>query len=398
MHIYRLMKCINQLDHEHNTLMQCVINDVLQEIMDSESFHDNGPRAVSTKQLLDEITAKTNEPLAQMIVTCVVEFCITNYYPFNETSWNFINHYLKYYKEHLTTKEQKYLAALNNSHMTIYKVVSVVPGQSVTLEDRIDTNNPKITVLDKQLSHSIEKGQHVAMRPIPKTVKGKSREYDTSSSIVIIPPPILDNCINTISNITNLMLASFGAESTDPSSNKEVLEDTKHNRLLIKKMWVKEILENIYDYYSNYANYHTILDYDGNPWHPCVIEFDLLTTLSKIKNALFSVKEFEYDQSSRRSSNVWLWLSNKYTRLDQKNIKAKLPSITENLEKPPIFNGAFITNEYDGTSYHIYAEIRLVKNKLLVEVNSKQRANIAQDKLLTKLAGMITNPIIHSRH
>ena len=69
MHIDRLMKCINQLDHEHNTLMQCVINDVLQEIMDSESFHDNGPRSVSTKQLLDEIAARTNEPLAQMICT-----------------------------------------------------------------------------------------------------------------------------------------------------------------------------------------------------------------------------------------------------------------------------------------------------------------------------------------
>ena len=25
--------------------------------------------------------------------------------------------------------------------------------------------------------------------------------------------------------------------------------------------------------------------------------------------------------------------------------------------------GAFITSEYDGTSYHIYAEIRLIKNK-----------------------------------
>lgn len=241
MHIEKLLKCINQLDHEHNMLMQSVINDVLQEIMDSESFQDHVPRDVSTKQLLDEITTKTDEHLAQMIVTCVVEFCITNYYPFNETSWNFINHYLKYYKEHLTTKEQKYLAALNNSHMTIYKMVSVVPGQSVTLEDRIDTNNPKITVLDKELSRSIKKGQHhVAMRAIPKIVKGKSREYDTSSSIVIIPPPILDNCINTISNISNLMLASFGAESTDPSRNKEVLEDSEHNRLLIKKCGLKK--------------------------------------------------------------------------------------------------------------------------------------------------------------
>jgi hypothetical protein len=129
-------------------------------------------------------------------------------------------------------------------------------------------------------------------------------------------------------------------------------------------MWVKEILESIYDYYSNYTSYHTIVDYDGNPWHPCVIEFALLTTQAKIKDALFSVKDFKYDQSSRRSSNVWLWLSNKYIRLDKKNnLKAKLPNITEALEKPPIFNGAFITNEYDGISYHIYAEIRLIKNK-----------------------------------
>ncbi len=298
----------------------------------------------------------------------------------------------------LTKEEQGYLADLNNSHMSIYKVLSVASGQSVTLEDLIDTDNPKIKVRDKAFSMNIQKGQCVALRVIPKTITGKTREYVLSASLLLIPFPVLDNCINTISNITKLMLTSFCIEHTNPLINKQVSKDNEHNRLLIKKMWVKEILECIYHYYGNYTSYHTILDYDGNPWHPCIIEFTILTTPAKIKNVLCSIKEFKYDLTSNSRSNVWLWLNNSYAKLNQKNIKERFPDIMKNCDKPPIFNGEFFTNEDNGKSSHIYAEIRLVKNQLLIEVNSKQRANIVQDKLLTELAGMIANPIIHLQH
>jgi hypothetical protein len=69
---------------------------------------------------------------------------------------------------------------------------------------------------------------------------GKTREYEISSSLLLVPPPIFDNCINIIRNITNLMLASFGKERADLPSNKEVPEDSEHNRLLIKKCGLKK--------------------------------------------------------------------------------------------------------------------------------------------------------------
>ena len=127
MNIEKLLKCIHQLDSGHNMLMQYVINDVLQEIMDSESFQDHGSRDVSTKQLLDEITTKTDEHLAQMILTCVIEFCITNYYYCDGKSWNFIKYYLDHHKEHLTKEEQDYLADLNNSYRPISNIGAKIP-------------------------------------------------------------------------------------------------------------------------------------------------------------------------------------------------------------------------------------------------------------------------------
>lgn len=391
------MDCIAQLDNKYLELVHSVINGVLQEIMDSESFYDNGHQYVSTEQLLKEIASKTNDDLADIILACVVEFCITNYYPVEkEEEWNFINYFLKHHKNHLTTKERNYLKSLNNSYMSIYKVTSISCDNSVVLKDQIEKKMPSITVFDKAFSNGIVKGSYVAVRAVKKDTTDNTKGHELSSTVFLIPDPVIKSCINVIRNINEAMFGPLAKQLMGLFGNNEVIEDTNYNRLQAKKMWAKQILEEIYLYYSNYTDYHIILDYDGNPWHPCIIEFDVLSSAAKLKKALSSIKEFKYDEECK-NGNTWLWLSKRYKQLNSKNIKAKLPAVNENQDKSPLFNGAFIINNYDGESYHIFAEIKLVKNKLIVEVNSKQRANIAQDKILTELSGMVSNGLIPSQ-
>lgn len=389
MHIKRLMECITQIDNKYLELISCAINETMQEIIDIEHFHDHGPRAISTDELLIQITNSINEYTAEMFMTCILEFCITNYYPFEQEEWNFINYFLEFHKSTLTLKERRYLNALNNSYMSIYKVTSVTAGQFIILEDQIDLELPNITVFDRSLSKNITEGTYIATRIVQK----QATKSELSSSIIPMPKAIINNCINAILNITNLMSNNLVIKSL---SGGEEIEDNDTNRLLIKKMWVKEILESIYLYYTNPQDYHDILDYDGNPWNPCIIEFDINTSALKIKNVLSSVKEFTLDQGYKNSNN-WLWLGKRYKSLDPAGFKEHIPDVNSH-GKEPLFNGLFITNEYDGESYHIFAEIKLIKKKLLVHVHSYQRANIAQDKIQTILQDMVSNATIYPEH
>lgn len=116
MYIKRLMECITQIDEKYLELILCVINETMQEIIDMEHFHDHGPQDISTKELLIQIANSTDEYTSEMFMTCILEFCITNYYPFEQEEWNFINYFLEFHKSTLTLKERRYLNALNNSY------------------------------------------------------------------------------------------------------------------------------------------------------------------------------------------------------------------------------------------------------------------------------------------
>lgn len=71
-----------------------------------------------------------------------------------------------------------------------------------------------------------------------------------------------------------------------------------------------------------------------------------------------------------------------------------MPTANLNDTKFPLYQGEFIANDIDNQGYHIFAAVKLHKDKLVVDVNSKQRANIAQDAMATELGDMISNPKI----
>ena len=364
MHINKLMELIAKIDIKYFEPLNSFINSFLQEIMDTEAYYDNGAKNISTPEILEELTDNVDTYTSDVMLACAIEFCITNDYPIEEETWNCINYLLNYHKDWFSTKERRYLKALNNSYMSIYKVMSVKPNNLIVLKDQVETKSPKLTVLDKSLSNSVEKGQYIAVR-ILKT-NSKSDKHELSSSGFVIPPHLIKECVSIIHNITNainnpLAMQLFG--------DNEVIEDNDHNRLLIKKMWAKEILETWYLYYANYTDNHEMLDADGNPWHPCIIEFDLTVSNDKLRQALRFMPKLKFDENCK-DGNTWLWFDKKYEALN---------------------------NKYDNQGYHIFAEVKLHENKLLIDVNSKQRANIAQDEMLTELGGMLSNPKIFSQ-
>lgn len=272
MNINKLWHCITKLEPKYHYLINEVISCFLQEIINPEAFYDNGIRHVSSYQLIQEIENTLSKRLAIVAQNCAIEFCITNEYIIKGQTWNCIEHLLENYTELLTAKNKKYLKALNNSYLGIYRVVSLVPGKSVVLEDIIESNVNHVTVLDKYLSETIIAGQIIAVRLIAIKYKAKPTEYQISSTLILLPERIAIQSVEIIKTLTDAM--------NDAKASvvliQKTIEDNAHNLLLQKKMWTKEILEQWYLYYANYKNYHEIFDYEGNPWCPCQVVFDII--------------------------------------------------------------------------------------------------------------------------
>lgn len=375
MHFDKLMEHISKIDIEYFAPLDSYINSFLQEIMDMDDYYDNGPKNISTTEILEDITNKVSEPTASVMLSCALEFCITNDYPLYGKTWNCIDYLLSKHKTWFTAVEKKYLGALNNSYMSIYKVISVQAGSSITLQCQIEKEAPKIVVIDKSLSNSnIKEGEYLAVR-ILKISSNKNNKYILSSSCFALPPHLIKECVSIIRNITDLMQNPSAQQLV---GNTEIIENNEHNRLLAKKMWCKEILETWYLYYAHYNEHQEVLDSDGNAWHQCFIEFDLTVPSDKVRQALRFIPKFKFDEGCK-DKNTWLWLN-----------EVQVTSPINNSNNNDLYK--------DGNNgYSIFAGVKLSKDKLIVDVNSKQRANIAQDIMLTELGNMLSNPKIFSQ-
>jgi hypothetical protein len=239
----KLFKCIGKLAPEYLDPIHRYINSFLQEIMDSENYYDNGASDISTEEILDNISENINYDTSNMLMICAIEFTITNRYPLYDEAWNCIEHFLNNHKSWFTAKDKEYLRALNNSYMSIYKVISTNPGTSIILQDQVTKKSPKITVLDKSLSNSVKINKYIACR----IVKAESKVL-LSASVLEIPKTIVKDCTNVIRNITEAIKSPLAMQafSQDKSTSTKKAID-----LQIKKMWTKEIVEAYYLYYSN---------------------------------------------------------------------------------------------------------------------------------------------------
>lgn len=86
---------------------------------------------------------------------CAVEFCITNEYIIKGKSWNCIDHWLNKSENQFNKSDLQYLKALNNSYVSVYQIISVVPGQSMELQNMIETDELPIIIANKAMSKTV---------------------------------------------------------------------------------------------------------------------------------------------------------------------------------------------------------------------------------------------------
>lgn len=230
MRIEKIWSCLSELETEYNHLINDVLNHLIQEIIDFDGFYDNGPQDISCDHLIKTLRETLGKDNAKSMETVAIEFCITNEYIIKDKSWNCIDHLSNNHSDLLTKNDEKYLKALNNSYLSIFKITSISSKSSFVLFDMLKKtlNLNFVTVSHKINSKSISKDDYIAVRLMKIEQKNKPDKYITSNSFLRLPDRIAKKAISSINIITSRM----------KTNNKNYGDN-----ILVKKMWTKEILE-----------------------------------------------------------------------------------------------------------------------------------------------------------
>ena len=237
MNIQSILKLTARLKGNEAELYSYMVHSFIREVVDFDSYDAD---AILYDDDLDGLLGNISEDLgpdiANHLVANAVEFVITNSYPMpgQKNLWNCVEHLLVKHKKVITPEDQAYLQGLNNSYMSIYEVLDVTPGHSVTLREMIGINKPPIIVKEILGSQGFRKKNVIGAR-----IVNIDEEFAFSSAVLHLPRNVAKNIINKINFIMQMMMqhAALRAET------KAMGISDKEFELQNKKLWAKEIVE-----------------------------------------------------------------------------------------------------------------------------------------------------------
>jgi len=313
------------------------------------------------------------ECMSEQQQTCLfpvgLEFFLSNEYPNPETGqmWNVIDAFLERCGKTLTTDEKKYYQGLRSSYMSLYEVIDIEVGKSLTLRDMMQKNSKPIKITENKATHHLSKWDFIGARLVKV-----GTQYQLAGGLLLMERDCVDELVEYIRKMDELVLQTVRS-----------LSGGREAELMIKKMWVKIIAEVWFEISSRPAQETELFNKDGERFKLCTTTFPLKVATSKAVASLNALEELEFDNEDRH----WIWLKESY-------LNQEISVVKEGSEGKKIFTDTTVQAE-DGTNYSLYAELSIKKKQLIVEVNSEQRATIVEFFLKEKLGKMIGEPTIN---
>lgn len=247
MNTQKLWQSLTSLNSTYSHLINCVISDFAQEVIDLDSFYNNGPGYISIDQTIETLQETLDNKHYKEFENAALEFCITNKYIVHGSSWNCIDHWITHHKNLFHKNDLRYLKALNDSYVSVYRVVSVTRDKSIKLQNMIETGQPFIHIDNKAISNILEEGSFAALRLLPLEDKSGDLNYTISNTFIPLPDEVAQSSINAIKMMMQVMNSHLIKISA--------ILATPENNLLQKKLWIKEILEKWYIHYCNKVSF-----------------------------------------------------------------------------------------------------------------------------------------------
>jgi len=316
---------------------------------------------------LEDIELILGEEAYNQIYPCMMEYFFSTDCPDvdDDGYWNIIDSFLKSRGRALSQKQKDYLVNLRNSHMSIYEVVDMVPDKSITLKDLIQ-NKPKVVVTEKMATIGAVKWDRLAARLIKqgdKTVLsggGLNLRKDCADEVIDFLKTMHKEMKKAI---TPAMLKEFGLSAEEMDSMQ-------------KKIWAKEIsMAWMMDALEKpKLDASRMTNSDGHQLQFCTIQFPIKGSKKKLEKLLDNLPEIAPD-----GEFAWLW------PVENKGDKAR--------GKTAYFE-THVQNEGDKKTYKVFATMEIKGKKLIIQTNSYQRANIAEEYYKRNLGDLVGKSLI----
>lgn len=248
---------------------------------------------------------------------------------------NLVDEYLRLRSWHEKAPNKAYMRSLRNTVMSLYEVSEVVAGQSMTLRDLLRDVEP-VTVYEQSATRSLFDWDKIAARIVK--VDGK---YGISGALL---PFSVDGAQQLIDTFSGLVNEAPNITAINGSDRDTFL---RASGPIFTNLWLIDCLDKIMS-----ESMPDMVNADGDDlvFHRIVFPLAKGVASKDVARRLNAVQSLE-----PASDTFWNWLTTK--KKTSKSNKGKQ---------------SLVTTMDDGRS--VFANIKLARRKLVVEVNSAIRA------------------------
>ena len=300
-----------------------------------------------------------------MVFGCVLEDFFTARFG-DEGEKNVIDDYLKRRGWREKVPAKRYLEAVRDSVLSLYEVVELDPGHSMTVRDLVLGGDP-ITVEEKLGSETAARWDRIAGRIV--TVNKKI--YFTGS-LLLFPHDVADKVLSGIEEMVKSIRKKLRREAKkqgEPADFKDgdLREMLLHTsaRLFIR-IWLIDAL------YRASGPLPEVRNTDGDEIVFSEARFPITGEVAKVIAGLDEIDEFEKDDPNELR---WTWQG------------PGSPS-------QRVSRGRSFTFETDNDAGRtILGNIEIADDALVLSTNSKERVDTGRDLLLSRLDGLVGQPL-----
>ena len=279
---------------------------------------------------------------------------------------NVIDDYLKRRGWREKVPAKRYLQALRDSTISLYEVVDVDPGRSMTVRDLI-AGGDAVRVNEISGSRSVHRWDRIGARVI--TVNKRTH---FTGALLPFRHETADELLTAIDRTTRALARDLRREAKKRGETADFNDaDLKEIVLgispqLFTRYWLMATLERLA------APLPELRNSDGHEIVFSKVSFPILGEVSKVAASIGELDGFEVDSSD---GNQWVWL--------ESGAPAEKPAEDEGL--------MFITRDPSGNT--ILAHLEITDDRLVLSSNSMQRAERGCDILRSRLGELVGPPL-----
>lgn len=301
---------------------------------------------------------------AGMVFSFVLEAFLTA--RFDDDGKNVIDDYLRRRGWREKVSARRYLEALRDSKLSIYEVVDLEPGHSLTVRDLVLGGEP-ITVEEKLGSESAVRWDRIAGRIVTANNK-----VCFTGALLLLPQDVANEVLSVIDKTVKRARKDLRKEAKKQGIQLDLTDRDLRETIvcnspqLLTQVWLANALE------RSLAPLPELRNSDGDEVVFSEARFPIVGDLAKIVDRLDELGEFDRHDPDELQ---WTWQSH-----------------------VPLSKGAprgdhLTLQTHDEVGRTILGSIEIGEDRLVLSTNSRERCDKGRDLLLARLDGLIGQPL-----